>query len=66
MAGEQPAGAFAIGLPAGLPVLPAVVLAGAVGVGGVAASDQIGLAIGVVMDGHRLGETDHDTPVAAA
>ena len=66
MAGEQPAGAGTIGLPARQPVLPAVVLRGAVGVGGVAAMDQVGLTVGVVVDGDCLGETDHHAPVTAA
>ncbi len=66
MAGEQPAGAGAIGLPARQPVLPAVVLPCSIGVGGVAAMDQVGLTIGVVVDGSGLGETDHHAPVTAA
>ncbi len=64
MADEQPAGAIAISLPTGLLVLPAVVLACAVGVGGVPTCNQISLSVGVVVNGDRLGETDHHTPMA--
>jgi len=49
----------------GLPIFPAVVLAGAIGVGGVTATDQIGFPIGVVVNGSHIGKTDHHTPMAA-
>ena len=65
VAAEQPAGAWTIGFPTGLPVFPDVVLAGAVGVGGVPTCHQVGFPIGVVVNGSHIGETDNHTPMAA-